>query len=223
MITLLKEKEIEKTEKWYPTPVYKYKNSIIIKEDFDSKYLFKNNFAYNMQYIEYLDKQLNDLKLTSVLITMLYKSYIITSMGIIELLFCYLLKSTGNWNTNMWEEVVKIPANPKKLNGVETKIETHIFEKVDEYDMRMDLDSMIKKIEKKRLLTIEHNVFPVLKRLRELRNRVHLHIGENQYDHDYNKFNHNEILMMKEILYTVLTCKEICNDSSVFEFLNTHK
>lgn len=86
--------------------------------------------------------------------------------------------------------------------------------------MRMDLDSMIKKVEKKRLLTIEHEVFPALKRLRELRNRVHLHIGENQYDHDYNKFTYNDIVMMKEILYTILTCKELCNNSSVFEFLN---
>lgn len=107
MLTLLKEKEIEKTKKWYPTSVSKYMDSIIIESTFPDKSLFKKNFAYNMQYIEYLNKQLNDLKLSSVLQTMLYKSYIITSMGIIELLFCYLLKSTGNWNTDTWKEVVK--------------------------------------------------------------------------------------------------------------------
>lgn len=51
-----------------------------------------SNFAYNMQYIEYLEKQLSELTLSDVLLTILYKSYIITAMGIVEVLFVNLLK-----------------------------------------------------------------------------------------------------------------------------------
>lgn len=49
-------------------------------------------------------------------------------------------------------------------------METGFFEKVEPYEMRMDLDSMIKKVEAKKLLSIEHENFPALKRLRDLRN-----------------------------------------------------
>lgn len=85
--------------------------------------------------------------------------------------------------------------------------------------MRMDLDSMIKKIEKKHLLSIDHNAFPALKTLRELRNRVHLQIGDGPYDHDYNCFGSEEIQKMRKILYTILTTPEFCNNITAFDFI----
>ncbi len=62
-------------------------------------------------------------------------------------------------------------------------------------DKRMDLHSMIKKIEKKHILTINH---------------------------DYNMIGFDEIQMMRRILYTILTTPEICNNADTFEFINTN-
>ena len=219
METLVRKNEA--TERWYPQSVNVYKASIKIPNNTAEYKRMNSNFAYSMQYIEYLEKQLDELKLSDVLITMLYKSYIITGMGIIELLFVYLLKNNGLWNQTEWKEYAEFKANPKEINSEIIKVETKLYKKVPSYDMRMDLDSMIKKVEKKHILTINHNIFPALKQLRELRNRVHLQLGEGAYDHDYNSIGFDEVQMMRRILYAILTAPEICNNENVFKFINT--
>ena len=45
-------------------------------------------------------------------------------MGITEMLFVYLLKSTGNWNKTEWEEYSNFKANPIETDGVTIKAET---------------------------------------------------------------------------------------------------
>lgn len=219
METLLKKNDAPK--RWYPQSVDAYKSSIKIPFNSPENKRLNSNFAYSMQYIEYIEKQLDELRLSDVLVTMLYKSYIVTGMGIIEMLFVYLLKETGFWNKTEWEECATYISNPKDDNGLTTKLEAKLYKKVPPYEMRMDLDSMLKKIEKKHILTIDHNVFPALKKLRELRNRVHLQTGEGAYDHDYNRIGFNEIQMMRRILYAILTAPEICEKAEKFEFLRT--
>ena len=205
---------------WYPTGINIYKNAMKLSSENTDIRRLKSNFAYSMQYIEYIEKQLDELKLSSVLQKMLYKSYIITAMSVIELLFTNLLHETGNWNTTDWKEFSEIISNPKEVDGKTVKVETHLFHKVDTYEMRMDLDSMIKKIEKKNLITIiNHSDFPAMKKLRELRNRVHLQIGEGAYDHDYNCFGLEQIQMMRRLLYTILTCPQFCAYDRCFEFI----
>jgi hypothetical protein len=54
-------------------------------------------------------------------------------------------------------------SNPKNIDGMMIKAETKLLKQVSPYDMRMDLDSMIKRIEDHHILTIDHNVFPALK------------------------------------------------------------
>lgn len=215
--TLIKSKNYH--DRWYPQSVEQYKHAIHVSGDYNTINLIRSNFAYSMQYIEYLEKQIEELKLPEVMFAMLYKSYIITSMGIIEALFVNLLHSTNNWNRTRWNENDLVISNPKEISGSITKLETHIFVQVEEHDMRMDLDAMLKRVEKKHLLTIDHADFPVLKRLRELRNRVHLHIGVGAYDHDYNIFGFEQIQVTRRILYTVLTCPEICINMDTFQFL----
>lgn len=217
MKTLIAQNEAQ--NRWYPKSVDTYKLSIKIPYDTDENKRLNSNFAYSMQYIEYIEKQLHELRLSNVLLTMLYKSYIITSMGIVELLFVYILKSTGNWNQTEWKEADVFKSNPINNNGDSFKTETVLYKKVPIYDMRMDLDSMIKKIENKHILTIDHNVFPALKKLRELRNKVHLQTGNDAYDHDYNSFGFDEIQMMRRILHTVLTAPELCNNAATFDFI----
>lgn len=218
METLIAKNEASK--RWYPQSVETYKSGIKIPLNTAENKRLNSNFAYSMQYIEYIEKQLDELKLSEVLTTMLYKSYIITGMGIVELLFVYLLKSTGNWNKSEWEEYASYISNPKQGEENVIKAETKLYKQVPPYEMRMDLDSMIKKIEKKHILSIDHSAFPALKRLRELRNRVHLQSGDGAYDHDYNRIGFPEIQMMRRILFSVLTTPELCNHADVFEFIN---
>ena len=207
-------------QRWYPQPIDTYKMGIKIPNDTPENRRLLSNFAYSMQYVEYLEKQLAELSLSEVLKKMVFKSYIITGMGIIELLLFYCLRSTGNWNTTEWKEFGELSANPKEINGELVKVVTTMYNKVETQDMRMDLDSMIKRAEKKRILTIDHSVFPALKKLRELRNRVHLQSGEGAFDHDYNSIGIDEIQMMRRILYSVLITPEICSHTATFEFIN---
>ena len=220
MDSLIRENNV--SERWYPNSVNLYKSSIKIPNNSSEGKRMNSNFAYSMQYIEYIEKQIDELKLSNVLLAMLYKTYIITGMSVIELLFTYLLKDRGLWNQTEWEDYAEIKANPKEIDGDTVKVETKLYKKVPLHDMRMDLDSMIKKIEKKRILTINHDVFPALKKLRELRNRVHIQLGEGAYDHDYNSIGFDEIQMMRRILYTILTTPEVCNNAETFEFINTN-
>lgn len=217
--TLIKTERCTTSKRWYPQSVELYKSAIRVYGAIDEVKRLKSNFAYSMQYIEYIEKQLSELKLSKVVVTMLYKSYIITAMSIIEALFVNLLHYTNNWSTSVWTEVSNVVSNPKIINGENIKVETHIFTQVGEYDIRMDLDSMIKRIEKKHLITIDHCAFPALKKLRELRNRVHLQIGDGPYDHDYNCFGFEEIQMMRRIIYTILSSPEFCNNIYVFDFI----
>lgn len=135
-------------QRWYPQSIDTYKTGIKIPYDTPENRRLNSNFAYSMQYIEYLEKQLSELSLSEVVKKMVYKSYIITGMGIVELLLVYRLRSTGHWNTTKWEEFCKLSANPKEIDGEMVKVVTTMYKKVEPYDMRMDLDSMIKKRKK---------------------------------------------------------------------------
>lgn len=208
METLLKKNKSK--DRWYPTNLNIYKSYLKIDTKVKDGYLIKRNIAYNLQYLEYLEKQLKELELSSVLYVMTCKSYIVVGMGIIEGLFTNLLKSKKLWNTNEWESIKVIKSNENCLYDKKVKVQTEIFEKVNSYEMRMDLDSMIKKVESKKLLTIEHSNFPAIKKLRTLRNRVHLQLGEHHSDNDYNNFGYSEKKMMGRILYTILTTNEFC-------------
>ena len=57
---------------WYPQPVAIYKKSIKIPANIPENYRFISNFAYSMQYIEYLEKQIDESKLSKVLKKMVY-------------------------------------------------------------------------------------------------------------------------------------------------------
>lgn len=211
--------EFKYKNRWYPQPIDWYKDNLKIISSSAENERIICNFAYNMQYIEFIEKELTDLKLSSVILTMLYKTYIITSMGIIESLFSYLLKEKGEWKTSCWDEICTFQANEKVINNERYMIKNILYKKNEPKEIRMDLDSMIKKVESKNLLNIEHNVFPALKQLRELRNRVHLHIGDRYNDHDYNNFSWDEICLARKILYTIITCDEFCKDINMYRFI----
>ncbi len=154
--------EFKYKNRWYPQPIDWYKDNLKILSSSAENERIICNFAYNMQYIEFIEKELTDLKLSSVILTMLYKTYIITSMGIIESLFSYLLKEKGQWKVSCWDEICTFQANEKVIDSEQYMIKNILCKKCEPKKIRMDLDSMIKKVESKNLLNIDHSIFLLL-------------------------------------------------------------
>ncbi len=205
--TLIEKNDIRYDDRWKPNFVSTYEMNLsqgLLKE---MNQELRKNIAYSLQYLEYIELQLCELHLHNVIITMLYKTFIITGTSIIEGIFCYLLKSNNLWNQKEWELEEKINTNKFKLGNEMKKIELHIFKQIPKTNDEMNFDSMIKKVESKKLISIPHGAFPYIKMLRRLRNKVHLQIHESPNDTDWWSFKYSDYCWMKCILYIILTNK----------------
>lgn len=200
-------------DKWYPKSVEEFTTMLRIPavSEYNS-YATSKNIAYNLQYLEYLQKQLDELSLSDVLAKMIRKNYIVVAMGIIEALFAYLLRSTGNWKTSEWKLIQKNNIDNQKatiIQGKEIKVKTELFEKVESYETEMQFDAIIDKIRSTKLITFKSDeAFNVLKKYKNLRNKVHLHIS--QYSTDYGLFDETKEISMKHILLSILSKNIIC-------------
>ena len=75
-------------DRWYPNSVIELKDYLYSCKKLNNDLIsgLVSNLAYNIQYIEYLRKTLRELNLSTVLKTQTIKSFIITSLSIIEAL-----------------------------------------------------------------------------------------------------------------------------------------
>lgn len=204
--TLLKEKDLKYNDKWAPTSVTQFCKLLRqgILNNIDEPIC--KNVAYNLQYLQYLDFQMRELKLHSVIYAMICKTFIITSMSIVEAIFYYILKSNNENKTSNEELIFTTKSNKKKCNDDELIIETNIYKIVEPKRVEMSLDSMIKKMEKKGYLDLKHKYFPYLKHFKDLRNKVHIHISEDSlYGTDYWQFETADVLFVKYMLLNILT------------------
>ena len=209
-------------ERWYPTSIDTLKNSIKIDTNIDNAMALLSNIAYNLQYIEFLEKELYELKLSSVLYTMVIKNYVITSMSIIEGLFSNIIKSNGWWKTSNLESLGTTQANETDFNGQKYIIKTEVLKKVAPYGLQMNFDELIKILERHHsALEVDHLIYPALKRLKDLRNRVHLQKTEGNTDHDYNAFDYLVKNEMSEILHDILTSPKITDRPETFNFIKS--
>lgn len=205
--TLIKEKDYKSTDKWYPTDIGFYKGffDVHLKPKFENDQALVSNLAYNMQYLEYLEKQMTELNLSSVVETMCQKSYIITGMSIVEGIFVCIVKANNWWKTSCYESAGSTKANPKSFGGQTYIIQTELLVEVPEYPLQMTLDELINRLDSHHTaLGVHHLVYPQLRRLKDLRNRVHLQKNDSPTDHDYNAFNKGVKDEMKSILYQIM-------------------
>lgn len=169
-------------------------------------YALRRNIAYNLQHIEFLDRCLMDLKLSSVLITQTWKTMIIVGCGIIESLLHFLIVARGLRKETEWEEEYVATGNPHKVAGKFIRIDSHVYARLSfPRAVEMTFDSMLKKAESKYLLGSDHSVYAALKRLRPMRNRVHLQEIGGQVDTDWNAFQYDDVSLMAEVIYKVFT------------------
>lgn len=128
---------VKKTEgagPWYPVTIDDL-DGLLIKvihsgRGYRHSYAMRRNIAYNLQHVEYLDRTVQDLKLSSVLIAQTWKTLIIVGCGIVKSLLHFLLIANGHYATTDWELIDVAPRNPKKLDGETRKIDAHIYRKL---------------------------------------------------------------------------------------------
>ncbi|WP_304507977.1 hypothetical protein [Anaerotignum sp.] len=221
--TLLLKNEITYNDRWKPTIVDPFKKAVSqgILEDIDTH--IKNNISYNLQYLQYLQLQINEIDFHSIVKCLIYKTYIITAMSIVEAIFYQVLKKSGQWSmTDGWNNIGIVKTTEYSEEEQKRKMEIHIFEKGSKSEKEMDFKSIINKIKDKGLLEIKSEYFSKISALRKLRNRVHLQIGEADNDTDYYKFQAEDYKLVKETLYSVLTDPKILVDrtqTNIYDFL----
>lgn len=218
--TLLKANDSK--DRWYPTPIDTLKYSVKIDMSIENARALHSNIAYNLQYIEFLEKELEELNLSSVVYIMVAKNYVITSMSIIEGLFTNIVKSNDWWKTSDLESLGTTQANETKFGDQKYIIKTELLKKVEPYNVQMNLDELIKILNRHySALGVDHLIYPALKRLKDLRNRVHLQKTEGNADHDYNAFDYSVKNEMSEILHNILTSPKITDRPETFNFIKS--
>ena len=96
---------------------------------------------------------------------MVVKNYVITSMSILEGLFSNIIKSNGWWKTSNLESLGTTQANETTFSGQKYIIKTEILKKSDPYMIQINLDDLIKILDKHHsALDVDHLVYPALRR-----------------------------------------------------------
>lgn len=199
-------------EKWLPTGVLEIINSF----NFDCKEeVLKKNLAYNIQYLQYLSKNIEEEKTTSVLYVMRYKTFVVTSMSVIEAIFVILLnernlipivewKDGQHHRKNIDENTIEVTFKRKRMNPQKKKI------KFDESIYLMEINEVLKSTDP---------MYSVIRVLQNLRNRLHLDKAKQLMDSDYNSFGEGTYKITKLILYNILNNEIVSRDNKYIEFL----
>jgi hypothetical protein len=221
----------EDLPKWYPVSIDKLDDLLdkLIQRGhgYVNVYALRRNIAYNLQYIEFLDKCLSDLKLTEALTIQIYKNFICVGCGIIESLLEFLLVKSGHHKMTEWASICVVPSQERKVDDKVFKIDSELFQKLtSKKRVEMNFDTMIKKTEAKKLLGSDHSIYAKLQALRKLRNRVHLHLIEEPTDTDWNAFQQSYLCSMAQVLHTVFTgplFKSSAIERGYFDYLKGQK
>ncbi|WP_233901223.1 hypothetical protein [Tenacibaculum piscium] len=217
---------------WYPIRINTLENHfgiLICKNEHlphSKVYPIRKNIAYSLQYIEFLNKIRTDIYMTDVLLTQNIKSILVHGATIIEAIFYYLIETNELSNTTNWIKVKSVNTGEYELAEKVIKNEIVIFEKTeDEIKTSMTFDQMSKKVEKKKLLGIKFKNYSRINALRKLRNKIHIHDTEHNFDTDWNNFNYKELILICDILHSIIT-SELFKNSTInnrFDFLKIEK
>lgn len=203
--------------RWYPTPVATYDRELRYGKLSNMYTSFRSNIAYSLQYLEFLERQLAELKLSSVIESLVIKNYIITSAAIIEIIFYHIAKETGKLKKRMWsqgklQDIKNLPPKDGRIQKlsqmIQTKLDTPVID-------TPTFETLISIVRDNRLLNdIDINAWNrYFKTLRELRNKVHLTCAIRGIETDYWSFTRVDYLRAKYVLYKILTDRAIGNES----------
>lgn len=192
---------------WYPIPTEVYRDILKINMDDmtdENREIMERllrNISYNLQYLEFIEKELNELEPSTVLTKMLQKTYVVTAASIIEGILMNIIISY-KWSQKKvkkisFQEAINITKTKCEENGNDTKI-------FDRITTIKDLRNKIHLTNKKETSSENDNPQKETSIL----------------DHDYNAFDENVKIEAGQLLYTILKSPHISNTSEYFEFLN---
>ena len=207
---------MDNKDKWLPTGVDQIRNSFV----FNAKNVLKSNIAYNIQYLQYLYRDIDIRDSTTVLYRMRYKSFVITGMSVIEAVFMALLKDRKMIPLEEWKEV-----GDHKHQQIDDETMNVIIKrkKVSPFEKKIKFDEAIALIEKNNVLKLNKSSIDVIRKLQDLRNHLHLDKAEETSWSDYNCFDEKIYFIMKLVLYYILSNKNVSNDKSYLDFLRPLK
>lgn len=196
--------------RWYPISINSYRNDVSQGVFGSLDYHYRSNIAYNLQYLEYIELQLRELNLSSVIRAMLYKNFIVVAASIIEIAFYHLAKTNGKIRLRTEKQVfrqdIKKPSNISPVSKVDKftlfgyEILPTGIEDVTKFEQ---LISIVR--DNKLLIDTDISVNKeYLKLLRKLRNKIHLTTATCSNDTDYNQFWFKDYLSAKFFLFIVL-------------------
>ncbi len=158
------------------------------------QYLVRKNICYNLQFMEYLYESLQShTKPTTVIQRMFIKHFIIVAVSIMECIIYYELRVQNLMPKEEWEEIKIIKTNPFNLNGGEVKIENVLYKKlVNPKEKQIPFRHAINMAQQAKIFGSKYRTYTFLRKLSILRNKIHLHIMDENSDTDYNVFTYTE-------------------------------
>jgi hypothetical protein len=196
---------------WCPHSIAEYDNflrsGIEEHHSLNNRGDFVRNIGYSLQYLEFLDHTLNNDHLHATVLTLTQKTFVITGMSIVEAILWYVVRRNGHQKKKTWETVHESEGNPYLHNGQSLRVRASIERKLDPpVNDEMTLDSLAKKAESRHLIGgVGNPVYAALNRLRQLRNRVHVHLVDADTITDWHNFSDDEVELMKVALLAILS------------------
>jgi Cu/Ag efflux protein CusF len=203
-------KSDEEGSGWYPSSIGRLEglleNAIYTGRGYQHSYALRKNLAYNLQYIQFQDRILQDIKLSSVLYTQTVKTMVLVGCGVIESILHFMLIVNDVHSTTEWKEKAKFKGSQKKIDGAHVKIDTIMYEKLANPELKhMTFDAMIKSAKANNIFGTGPAIYQKLDGLRTLRNKVHLQVINEPRDTDWNSFNSVHLSDICKVLHAVMT------------------
>ena len=223
---LEKNTDVKYSDRWHPIMVSDFERELIGGQLQSMNYALRKNIAYALQYLEFLQLEQKEVHLHEIVATHLLKSYIVTAMGIIEGIFHHIVIVSGYNKKSDWEVLGKpIHTNVFRENGNEKKYVISVEQKLTSpVPAQMDFEYLINKVQEKRLVRLSGKAYPYLKKLKRLRNKVHLHIAMTKEETDYNSIEYYDYLLARYILLAILSDEQFNpNPRGAFDFLKLSK
>ena len=219
---LEKNNDIKYSERWHPTTVGHFESELSVGAYKGMGRELRKNIAYSLQYLEFLQMEFKEIHLHDVIATEIIKTYVVTSMSIIEGIFHHLVISKGYEKKTEWK-VIDTPrhTNVFKEDGVDKKYVVTTEMKLSTPEkVQMDFEYLINKVQEKKLISLSGKLYPRLKELKQLRNKVHIHVIRYENDTDYLGIDYFDYLKARIFLLAVLQDKIFLpKSSSCFDFI----
>jgi hypothetical protein len=205
----------EESGAWYPVTIHKLETYlgkyIESGHAYKHAYSLKKDLAYNLQYLQFQDRVIMDIKLSSVLYTQTIKTIILVSCSIIESILHYSLIKKEVYSDTEWKQKATFKGNQKKLDGENVRIDTVIYSKLPKKELKhMTFDAMIKSAKSNSIFGSRSSIYEKLETLRKLRNRVHLQPTDDKAGTDWTTFTTSLLNETYIVMYSIFT-------SSLFE------